>query len=298
MDSYTSGRGYTTRRSSPHKRYTRIPQRGGLRRLLVFQTVVSVILLLIVIIAKSINISAASFITRQVGYVLSHNVELKSIYAFAQTMVSDIRNSVIPGSVEVKEPDMAVKADDFLNNADTDPYVSESNQAQKNDALTEEMQLSVPSPETSVLAASSGDIEAYTSAQSGASGLISPAIGSISIHFGEITDPGGFVRMHKGIDISVENTSDVKAVLDGIVADSGSAPGYGNFIRLSHDNGLTTVYGNCSSIAVKINDAVKKGDIIAVVGEDSMAGGSHLHFEVWNGNDPVDPLEYITVAAG
>lgn len=339
MDSYSTDRRYTTRRSNTHRRYTRIRQQGGLWRLLAFQTLVSIILFLIIITAKSIDISAADFIIRQVRHVLNHNVELKSIYAFAQTTVSDIKNSIMPAANDDKGPGLPTAADDLMkkeavgingqknaaDRADRKDTAAQADQADRKDAaakadqadredqevqavytnqinideaLSNEIQPAGLSPETSVLAATIGDIEAFTSGQPGTSGMISPIIGPIATPFGEITGPGGSIRMHNGIDISVGYVSDVKAVLDGIVADSGSAPGYGNFIMLSHDNGLTTVYGNCSSIAVKINDPVKKGNVIAMVGEDSMTGGGHLHFEVWNGNDPVDPLEYITVAAG
>ena len=298
MDNYSSGRGYTSRRSIPHIRHTKTPKRGGLGRLLAFQTLVSVILLLIIVIAKSINISAASFITGQVRYVLDHNVELKSIYAFAQTTVSDIKNSIMPGSDNVKRIDVAAEADDYLDKTNAELYASDTGEDKKNDVPAAEVQLAGPLPKTSVLAANSGDVDTYTSDQQGAFGMICPASGSISVPFGEISGPGGFARTHNGIDISIGHVSDVKAALDGIVADSGSAPGYGNYVRLRHDNGLTTVYGNCSSIAVEIDTTIRKGNVIAMVGEDSMAGGSHLHFEVWNGNDPVDPLDYIIVTAG
>lgn len=309
MDSYTAARRYTTGRSVLPRRHTRIPQQGGLRRLLAFQTLVSFILLLIIIIAKNVRIAPADFITGNVRYVLEHNVELNSIYTFAKTTVLDIKNSILPDTEKNIGTGMTAETDDYLKKADKDLHVIEGNNTDQadqknqtdrignNDALPNELQLPEASPGTSVLAASSGAIDAYTTNEPGAFGMISPAIGSVATPFGEIEGPGGLVRMHKGIDISVDRISEVKAALDGIVADSGSAPGYGNFIKLIHDNGLTTIYGNCSSIAVKINDPVKKGYVIAGIGEDSMTGG-HLHFEVWQENDPVDPLDYITVTAG
>jgi murein DD-endopeptidase MepM/ murein hydrolase activator NlpD len=305
MDNYPTDRRYTVRRSNPRRRHAKPKRQGGLRRLLAFQTLVSIVLFLIIIIAKSIDISAARFVIRQVRYVLDHNVELKSIYTFAQTTVSDIRDSIMLSDGGDKEPESASGTENevIAVNAPTAGRTDQGGMAVRTDAASdevpeEEIQSAGLPAETSVLAASSGDIDVYTSDVPGAFGMISPAAGPVVTPFGEIAGPGGIVRMHNGIDISVEDTSDVKAVLDGIVADSGSAPGYGNFIRLSHDNGLTTVYGNCSSITAKINEPIKKGNVIAMVGEDSMTGGSHLHFEVWNGNDPVDPLEYISLTAG
>ncbi len=339
MESYPTDRRYTAGRSHPYRRRPVIRQRGGIRRLLAFQTVVSIILFCIIMIANSIGISAAGFLTRQVRYVLSRDVELKNIYAFMKTTVSDIRNSIIPDGSKGNENRQAMEGDDLIENTDgtvtalsdgqTDPYGTDvyidtagntgtsGNAGEPENADTagqtapaqdsgelpggeqdDHLHTQGLYPETSVLAASSGPVDAYTSARPGAFGMIGPVTGRIVTPFGEIMGPGGVIRIHNGIDISVEYTSGVKAVMDGIVTDSGSMPGYGNFIRLNHENGITTVYGNCSSITAKINDRVEKGNVIAMVGEDSMTGGSHLHFEVWNGNGPVDPLEYILFDAG
>ncbi len=299
MDSYMTGKRYMTRRTAPHRRHVRNPQKGGLGRLLAFQMIISIILLLIIVIAKSIDLSAADYITGQVKYALTHNVELKSIYTYAETATSNIRDSITAGSKEykraliIKTPDDVVEtadSEDAEHTADTDPVYVE--------AITAEPQLSAAPYETSVLAASSGDIDAYIPKLKNVSRMQNPISGMLATPFGEITGPAGTVRMHKGVDISVETMSEVKAVLDGIVTDSGSAPEYGNYVCITHDNELATIYGNCSSVNVKKNDQVKKGDIIAVVGGDSMTGGRHLHFEVWYADDPVDPLEYITVTAG
>jgi murein DD-endopeptidase MepM/ murein hydrolase activator NlpD len=332
MDSYPADRRYTAGRSNPYrssqyrsgqyKRRTRTRHQGELGRLLAFQSLVSIILFLIIIIANSIDISAAGFIIRQVRHVISHDVEPGSIYTFARTTFSDIRNSIIQAADEEKRPTTVSEADDFVKKESGTLTVSIDGQTDQPDMTgnvdmaeqTDMADISADTdiygispdkeqtgglyPETSVLAASSGAIDAYASGEPGAFGMISPVIGPVTTPFGEISGPGGIVRMHYGIDISVDYADEVKAVLDGIVTDLGSAPGYGNFIKLSHDNGLSTIYGNCSSIDARINDPVKKGNVIAAVGEDSMTGGSHLHFEVWNGNDPVDPLEYITVTAG
>jgi murein DD-endopeptidase MepM/ murein hydrolase activator NlpD len=281
---------------------------------------VSILLLFIIIIAKSINISATNAITAQMRYVLNHNVELKSIHGYAQTMFLDIKKSIVPSSEGARDLERLTDAyteqrtnssEDSKNSSflskdahisedahmSEDPHMpedahmseSQAGEHQKPETQIPERQMPELNPKTSVLAASSGEVD-Y--------GMIGPINGIFTTPFGEITGPAGIVRLHKGIDISVDETGDVKAVLDGIVTEFGSAPGYGNYVMLRHDNELATVYANCSSIAVVINDSVKRGEKIAMVGEDSMTGGSHLHFEIWHQGVPVDPIDYLIVTAG
>lgn len=158
--------------------------------------------------------------------------------------------------------------------------------------------------ETGVLSASSGGEESsHTGLPAGLTDALGSAVqeapveGELVTPFGEIAAAGGMWKIHNGIDIAVEGICSVKAILDGKVTDAGSSPGYGNYIRISHDNGLATVYANCSSIAAQINDLVKKGDVIAGVGGERVTGGRHLHFEVWLDGVPVDPLDYISISA-
>jgi hypothetical protein len=155
--------------------------------------------------------------------------------------------------------------------------------------------------ETRVLSASSGggDDPAESAASglegSGDHGMIAPAEGRVVTPFGEIEGAAGMRKMHQGIDIAVEKISGVRAVLDGSVEETGSAPGYGKYIKIRHSYSFVTVYANCSAIIAGAGDQVKKGDVIAEAGGERAACGRHIHFEVWQDGVPADPLDYINI---
>lgn len=102
MERYMAGRRYAPRHQYPHRAYPhhiqprRRPGRNAGRirpgRLLKIQSLICAVLLLVIIAAKSLDIAAADFITNKVRYALEYNVELKSIYAHAEALVSDIRS--------------------------------------------------------------------------------------------------------------------------------------------------------------------------------------------------------------
>lgn len=145
-------------------------------------------------------------------------------------------------------------------------------------------------PEKSVLSASSGSGESY------AAEMLVPVEGTLGTPFGEITDKiTGTSKMHNGIDINAKKQSSVIAVLDGKVSETGASPAYGSYIRITHENGLQTLYANCSSMIAQEGANVKKGDAVAVIGDAGASAGIHLHFEIWENGAAVDPLEFISV---
>ncbi len=100
--------------------------------------------------------------------------------------------------------------------------------------------------------------------------------------------------MHYGIDIAAPIGTPIYAVKDGKVIDSGPASGFGNWIRIQHDDGTITTYGHMSTLSAQVGDEVRAGDYIAGMGSEGQSTGSHLHFEV---TDPsgtrVDPLPWL-----
>jgi len=69
--------------------------------------------------------------------------------------------------------------------------------------------------------------------------------------------------------------------------------GYGNLVMIDHHNGLATLYGHQSRIAVSCNQQVSTGETIGYVGCTGFCTGPHLHFEVRLNGTPVDPLGYL-----
>lgn len=76
------------------------------------------------------------------------------------------------------------------------------------------------------------------------------------------------------------------------VRDSGNS-GYGKHVAINHGGGYVTLYAHCSSLLVSEGQAVRKGDVIARVGQSGWATGPHLHIEVIINGQPVNPIGYI-----
>lgn len=98
--------------------------------------------------------------------------------------------------------------------------------------------------------------------------------------------------MHNGIDVANPVGTPIYAVMSGEVISSGPAQGYGNWIRIRHDNGAVSVYGHmrADSLLVNVGDRVEAGQQIAAIGNEGQSTGPHLHFEIHpDGVNPVDP---------
>lgn len=99
---------------------------------------------------------------------------------------------------------------------------------------------------------------------------------------------------HYGVDIANVNGTPILAVMDGTVIDSGPAQGYGNWIRIKHEDGSVSVYGHMESLDVAVGEVVHAGQKIAGMGNLGFSTGSHLHFEIHpDGTNPVDPAPWL-----
>ncbi|MCQ4619847.1 M23 family metallopeptidase [Corynebacterium sp. CCUG 71335] len=116
-----------------------------------------------------------------------------------------------------------------------------------------------------------------------------PAEGTFTSGFGS-----RWGAMHNGIDIANAVGTPIIAVADAVVIDSGPAQGYGNWIRLRHDDGTVSVYGHMETLDVAVGERVKAGQKIAGMGSRGFSTGSHLHFQVHpDGTTPVDPVPWL-----
>ena len=99
---------------------------------------------------------------------------------------------------------------------------------------------------------------------------------------------------HKGVDIANSPGTPILAVMDGTVIDSGPASGFGQWIRIMHDDGTMTVYGHMQTLDVAVGEHVHAGQKIAGMGSMGFSTGSHLHFEVHpNGGEAIDPQPWL-----
>jgi len=131
--------------------------------------------------------------------------------------------------------------------------------------------------------------------------LVMPVAGArISSGFGLRLHPIlGFARMHAGTDLAAPWGAPVYAVADALVNFVGPHGGHGNYIRLDHGGAVSTGYGHLSRFAVAPGMRVRAGQVIGYVGSTGLSTGAHLHYEVFRGGAPVDPMSVsFTVRAG
>jgi len=123
---------------------------------------------------------------------------------------------------------------------------------------------------------------------------IFPVRGLIGAGFGWRRDPfTGLRQFHRGIDISAPEGTPVRAPADGIVVKTERNGGYGKVLYISHGNGIVTRYGHLSAYRVRPGQKVRRGDVIALVGNTGRSTAPHLHYEVLVGGKQVDPMRYI-----
>ena len=122
----------------------------------------------------------------------------------------------------------------------------------------------------------------------GKSGFVWPVDGEISSKFG----PRGN-SFHDGVDIAAPLGTSILAAANGEVIYSGTLRGYGNLVILRHRDGYVTIYAHTQKNLVTEGEKVRRGQLIARVGQTGRASGPHLHFEVRKDNLTRNPLRYL-----
>lgn len=121
-----------------------------------------------------------------------------------------------------------------------------------------------------------------------------PAAGLNSSGFGYRIHPiDNEIRFHYGTDFAAEAGAEVYAFAGGRVQETGTGEEYGNYIILSHEGGVSSLYAHLEEIDVSEGDTVEQGDRIAVVGQTGKATGPHLHFELLLDGEYLNPEYYL-----
>jgi murein DD-endopeptidase MepM/ murein hydrolase activator NlpD len=121
-----------------------------------------------------------------------------------------------------------------------------------------------------------------------------PTHGWLSSTAGNRIDPfTGEKDFHPGLDISADKGDAVYATADGKVVNASASGNYGNLVVIDHGYGLETRYGHLSAFKVKQGQAVKRGDLIGLVGATGRATGAHLHYEVRANGRILNPLQLL-----
>ena len=100
-------------------------------------------------------------------------------------------------------------------------------------------------------------------------------------------------RPHEGIDVTAPMGAEIEAPAAGLVTKVEWVDGYGNMLTIDHGYGIVTRFAHCSKILVARGTRVKRGQKVALVGSTGLASGPHLHYEVWVGGRPVNPMKYV-----
>ncbi len=105
--------------------------------------------------------------------------------------------------------------------------------------------------------------------------------GRISSRFGYRIHPiTGEEGLHTGLDIAAPEGTPIAAAWGGVVEEATSSSGFGNYVKLRHENGMLSVYAHCRELYVTKGAHIRAGEIIALVGQTGAATGPHLHFEI------------------
>ena len=114
----------------------------------------------------------------------------------------------------------------------------------------------------------------------------------VSSNFGFRTHPiSGYKKMHQGIDFAAGTGTPVVAPADGVVVEARRWGGYGNWLRIRHNNGLESGYGHLSRYGsgIRAGQRVSQGQIVAYVGSTGASTGPHLHYELWRNGQRINP---------
>jgi murein DD-endopeptidase MepM/ murein hydrolase activator NlpD len=112
--------------------------------------------------------------------------------------------------------------------------------------------------------------------------------------FGYRKDPfTGRATFHAGIDINGKNGDAVFSAAEGTVSMTGYDSQFGNYVAIDHLGGLQTLYMHLQSIAATEGDTVVRGEKIGTIGSSGRSTGAHLHFQIMQSSEPVNPLGYL-----
>jgi murein DD-endopeptidase MepM/ murein hydrolase activator NlpD len=117
----------------------------------------------------------------------------------------------------------------------------------------------------------------------------------LSSYYGYRTDPIYKIKkFHPGIDFSAPTGTEIYSTGDGFVKDIiQSRSGYGNTVIIDHGYGYETMYAHINSFKIKKGEKVKRGQLIATVGNTGKSTAPHLHYEIWKNGNKINPIYFF-----
>ncbi|MCW5876843.1 MAG: peptidoglycan DD-metalloendopeptidase family protein [Anaerolineales bacterium] len=98
---------------------------------------------------------------------------------------------------------------------------------------------------------------------------------------------------HTGVDFGGGALLAIYAPAPGRVAFAGPLDIRGNATIIDHGWGVFTGYWHQAEMYVSVGDVVEPGQVIGIVGGTGRVNGPHLHWELWVGGVPVQPLDWL-----
>jgi murein DD-endopeptidase MepM/ murein hydrolase activator NlpD len=108
----------------------------------------------------------------------------------------------------------------------------------------------------------------------------------------------GGKNYHKGVDIGAPSGTEIHAGQSGIATVGYDEGGYGNYLVIAGEDGLVSKYAHCSEVLVANGQEVTVGDVIALVGSTGNSTGPHLHLEILQNGEYLNPLFFMNNLKG
>jgi murein DD-endopeptidase MepM/ murein hydrolase activator NlpD len=116
----------------------------------------------------------------------------------------------------------------------------------------------------------------------------------ISLAFGPAEHPiKKHPYVHEGVDLAAKDGTPVVAPLDGVVAEVTEDRERGKVLVVRHRGGIETRYHHLGSVAVRVEQKIAKGDLVGTVGATGEVTGPHVHFEVRDLGEAIDPAPFL-----
>jgi murein DD-endopeptidase MepM/ murein hydrolase activator NlpD len=125
-----------------------------------------------------------------------------------------------------------------------------------------------------------------------------PVNGRLESYFGKRSDPfTGMGAFHSGVDIPAPVGTPVRVGGDGVVVRAEWSGSYGKLVVVDHGRGMTSYYGHLSRMDVIPGQEVRAGQFVGAVGSTGRVTAAHLHYEVRQGGNPVNPYIFLRTSA-
>lgn len=235
---------------------------------------------------------------------LDRQYQLKRVYASDRKVLADLKAQAEAiqqqkAAVEDKRNQVALLRQQFLSQKQQ--YEAEADAEQQLIARLKDRRGALEAAEDQLARDSEQiaglirqKIAASTGVIRGTGRFVYPANANISSGYGNRVHPIlGRSRFHAGVDFAAGYGSTIRAADSGRVIFSGWYGGYGQAVVIDHGGGLSTLYGHASRLFVQEGQAVQQGQPIAAVGSTGLSTGPHLHFEVRQNGNPVNPMAYL-----